>query len=111
MIDVVDCDARLPSSGDSNDLYLDELLRLSVLLGRVLKTIYTYVISLRLIEFMGQSNPHFSPAGLMIATDEQLHKLLEDLESWKEKLPENLRFNGPDTSPTAGTFWSRSFDD
>ena len=43
MIDVVDCDARLPSSGDSNDLYLDELLRLSVLLGRVLKTIYTYV--------------------------------------------------------------------
>ena len=43
MIDVVDCDARLPSSGDPNDLYLDELLRLSVLLGRVLKTIYTYV--------------------------------------------------------------------
>ena len=43
MIDVVDCDARLPSSGDSNDLYLDELLRLSVLLGRVLKTIYTCV--------------------------------------------------------------------
>lgn len=83
MIDVVDCDARLPSSGDSNDLYLDELLRLSVLLGRVLKTIYT-------------------PAGLMIATDEQLHKLLEDLEGWKEKLPENLRFNGPDTSPAAG---------
>jgi len=47
MIDVVDCDARLPSSGDPNDLYLDELLRLSVLLGRVLKTIYTYVESLR----------------------------------------------------------------
>ena len=46
MIDVVDCDARLPSSGDSNDLYLDELLRLSVLLGRVLKTIYTCVIPL-----------------------------------------------------------------
>ena len=44
MIDVVDCDARLPSSGDPNDLYLDELLRLSVLLGRVLKTIYTYVL-------------------------------------------------------------------
>lgn len=44
MIDVVDCDARLPSSGDSNDLYSDELLRLSVLLGRVLKTIYTYAL-------------------------------------------------------------------
>jgi hypothetical protein len=47
MIDVVDCDARLPSSGDPNDLYLDELLRLSVLLGRVLKTIYTCVGLLR----------------------------------------------------------------
>jgi hypothetical protein len=40
MIDVQDCDARLPSSGDPNDLYMDELVRLSVLLGRVLKTIY-----------------------------------------------------------------------
>ena len=36
-----DCDARLPSSGDPNDLYLDELVRLSVILGRVQKTIYT----------------------------------------------------------------------
>jgi len=43
MIDVRDCDARLPSSGDSNDLYMDELVRLSVILGRVLKTIYRYV--------------------------------------------------------------------
>ncbi len=40
MIDVQDCDARLPSSGDSNDLYMDELVRLSLLLGRVAKTIY-----------------------------------------------------------------------
>ena len=111
MIDVVDCDARLPSSGDSNDLYLDELLRLSVLLGRVLKTIYTYVIPLRRIEQMGQSDPHFSPAGLTIATDEQLHKLLEDLEAWKQNLPENLRFNGSDTSPTAGTFWPTGTSD
>jgi len=38
----------------------------------------------------------------MIATDEQLHKLLEDLEAWKQKLPENLRFNGPDTGIPAG---------
>lgn len=43
MIDVQDCDARLPSSGDPNDLYMDELLRLSVILGRVHKTIYRYV--------------------------------------------------------------------
>jgi len=40
MIDVQDCDARLPSSGDLSDLYLDELVRLSIILGRVQKTIY-----------------------------------------------------------------------
>lgn len=104
MIDVVDCDARLPSSGDSNDLYLDELLRLSVLLGRVLKTIYTYVNPQRCAARFSRSDPYFSPAGLTIATDEQLHKLLEDLEAWKRRLPDNLQFNGPDTGNTAGTF-------
>ena len=41
MIDIRDCDARLPSSGDPNDVYLDELVRLSVVLGRVQKTLYT----------------------------------------------------------------------
>lgn len=44
MIDVNDCDARLPSSGEFSDLYMDELVRLSMILGRVLKTIYRYVI-------------------------------------------------------------------
>jgi hypothetical protein len=57
MIDVQDCDARLPSSGDPNDLYMDELVRLSVLLGRVLKTIYRCVHFVQLIhdltEFSG----------------------------------------------------------
>ena len=43
MIDVHDCDARLPSSGQPNDLYTDELVKLSILLGRVLKTVYRYV--------------------------------------------------------------------
>ena len=43
MIDVQDCDSRLPSSGDPNDQYTDEFVRLSILLGRVLKTIYTLV--------------------------------------------------------------------
>ena len=43
MIDVRDCDARLPSSGDPADMYMDELVRLSVILGRVYKAIYTYV--------------------------------------------------------------------
>lgn len=42
MIDVQDCDVRLPSSGDPNELYIDELVRLSVILGKVLKTIYRY---------------------------------------------------------------------
>jgi len=42
MIDVNDCDARLPSSGSPHDLYVDELARLSIILGRVLKTIYRY---------------------------------------------------------------------
>jgi len=42
MIDVNDCDARLPSSGLPHDLYVDELARLSIILGRVLKTVYRY---------------------------------------------------------------------
>lgn len=45
MIDVNDCDARLPSSGDATDLYLDYLARLSLILGRVMKNIYTCVRS------------------------------------------------------------------
>ncbi|KZP12550.1 hypothetical protein FIBSPDRAFT_835995 [Athelia psychrophila] len=83
MIDVADCDVRLPSSGDPNDLYMDELVRLSVLLGRVLKTIY-------------------SPSGLTFTTDTILHALIGDLEAWKTNLPEKLRFTGAETSTTAG---------
>lgn len=83
MIDVQDCDARLPSSGDPNDLYMDELVRLSVILGRVLKTIY-------------------SPSGLMFTTDDMLYSLLSDLESWKKTLPENLQYRGSDTPQDAG---------
>ncbi|KAH0830630.1 hypothetical protein J3R83DRAFT_2085 [Lanmaoa asiatica] len=83
MIDVQDCDARLPSSGDPNDLYMDELVRLSVILGRVLKTIY-------------------SPSGLMFTTDEMLYSLLADLENWKANLPENLKYRGLDTPQNAG---------
>lgn len=40
----------------------------------------------------------------MVATDEQLHKLLVDIEAWKARLPESLRFNGPDTGNAAGKF-------
>ncbi|KAJ7582943.1 fungal-specific transcription factor domain-containing protein [Mycena floridula] len=83
MIDVQDCDARLPSSGDPNDIYMDELVRLSVVLGRVLKTIY-------------------SPSGLTLITDEMLHKLLSEIEGWAENLPESLRYTGIDSPRTAG---------
>lgn len=60
---------------------------------------------------MGRSDSPFSPAGLTIATDRQLNELLEDLEAWKQKLPETLRFNGPDTGPTAGMSWPRGVSD
>ena len=48
MIDVHDCDSRLPSSGQPDDLYTDELVRLSILLGRILKTVYRYVCTRRI---------------------------------------------------------------
>ncbi|KAE9409478.1 hypothetical protein BT96DRAFT_1012476 [Gymnopus androsaceus JB14] len=86
MIDIQDCDARLPSSGDQNDLYMDELVRLSIILGRIQKALYT-------------------PAGLMVATDDLLNKLLNDLENWKANLPHHLRFTGPDSPRTAGLLY------
>jgi hypothetical protein len=86
MIDVNDCDARLPSSGSPHDLYVDELVRLSIILGRVLKTIY-------------------SPAGLMNTTDEALATLLVDIENWKKNLPPSLQFRGPDTPIDAGVLF------
>ncbi|GJE90761.1 GAL4 and fungal-specific transcription factor domain-containing protein [Phanerochaete sordida] len=83
MIDVNDCDARLPSSGDATDLYLDYLARLSLILGRVMKNIYT-------------------PAGLSVTTDEALQGILTDLEGWRAALPEELQFRGPQTPRNAG---------
>ncbi|KAJ6597033.1 fungal-specific transcription factor domain-containing protein [Mycena vulgaris] len=83
MIDVHDCDVRLPSSGDAKDLYMDELVRLSVIGGRVVKTIY-------------------SPSGLTLISDEILHKLLADIEAWKANLPEKLKFRGAESSQSAG---------
>jgi hypothetical protein len=83
MIDVQDCDARLPSSGSASDQYLDQLVRLSLILGRVLKTIY-------------------SPSGLAMADDEGLRALLNDIIAWRERLPDTLKFRGPDTPRPAG---------
>ncbi|TFK42308.1 fungal-specific transcription factor domain-containing protein [Crucibulum laeve] len=83
MIDVQDCDARLPSSGDTDEIYMGELVRLSVILGRVLKAIY-------------------SPAGLNATTDGMLSQLLEDIQGWKTNLPEHLRFQGTESSLHSG---------
>lgn len=83
MIDVQDCDVRLPSSGYESDLYMDELVRLSIILGRVLKAIY-------------------SPSGLAFTTDEVLNQLLGDIEDWQRSLPENLKYRGPESSRPAG---------
>ena len=45
MIDVTDCDARLPTPDDQGIGYLNALTRLSMILGTVLKTIYRLVLS------------------------------------------------------------------
>ncbi|EJD42242.1 hypothetical protein AURDEDRAFT_115195 [Auricularia subglabra TFB-10046 SS5] len=90
MIDVSDCDARLPSAADSEHplapgeyVYMNELIKLSILLGRVLKMIY-------------------SPSGLITATDEGLQALLVDLDVWKARLPPSLTFQGEDTGIHGG---------
>jgi hypothetical protein len=106
MIDVQDCDARLPSSGDPTDLYMDELVRLSIILGRVQKTIYRCVAAFRLIlEALSELKAFFfvcSPSGLTFIRDEQLYELLADMQQWQEGLPEHLKFRGPDTSHEGG---------
>jgi len=102
MIDVNDCDARLPSSGSPHDLYVDELARLSIILGRVLKTVYRYDLSYLASE--RRLSDEFSPAGLMNTTDEVLAALSADIESWKKNLPPSLQFRGPDTPINAGSY-------
>lgn len=105
MIDVQDCDTRLPSSGDLNDLYMDELVRISVILGRVLKAIYRYTF---IYSHLGiQSHLYHSPSGLTFTTDDALYALLADMESWKAGLPDHLKFRGPETPRNAGM--SQSF--
>lgn len=102
MIDVNDCDARLPSSGSPHDLYVDELARLSIILGRVLKTIYRYGLSYPASE--RRLSDEFSPVGLMNTTDEALATLSADIENWKKNLHPSLQFRGPDTPINAGSY-------
>ena len=99
MIDVEDCDVRLTSSDAIEDMYMNELLKLSILLGRVLKMIYRYVVC--------GSGPcprltAHSPSGLVLATDEGLQKLLADIDNWDNNLPAALQYCGVDSSQRAG---------
>jgi hypothetical protein len=95
-VDLLDCDVLLPAGYDvivdqppstwpiePSFVALSEHLKLSILIGRVLKTIY-------------------SPTGLKHATDEQLYSILEDMRAWKEELPEGLRFIGHQSSFASG---------
>ncbi|KAI0810881.1 fungal-specific transcription factor domain-containing protein [Irpex lacteus] len=86
MIDVGDCDARLPSSGDERDTYIDQLVRLSVIVGKVMKNIYT-------------------PAGLNVTDDNKLQGILDELDTWKNQLPPGLQFRGPETPISAGILY------
>ncbi|KAF5336237.1 hypothetical protein D9758_014368 [Tetrapyrgos nigripes] len=103
MIDIQDCDARLPSSGDPNDLYMDELVRLSIILGRVLKAIYTQVDFFLILG--RRTDAISSPAGLTVATDDMLNQIVADLETWRVNLPENLQFRGPETPKAGGLLY------
>lgn len=96
LVDLLDCDVLLPAPYEIKPdtepsswpiepsfCALSEHLKLSILVGRVLKTVY-------------------SPTGLKNATDEQLHSILADVTAWRENLPEELRFKGPSSSHVSG---------
>ncbi|KAK0553283.1 hypothetical protein OC845_001283 [Tilletia horrida] len=97
-IDLTECDVRLPSpyevkrwdedpsadpTTDRPFAFNTEMLKLSILFGRVMKTIY-------------------SPTGLMKTTDEEITGLLRDIDTWREMLPPELQFQGPESPPNAG---------
>jgi hypothetical protein len=100
MIDVHDCNVRLPSSGDPNDLYMDELVRLSVILGQVLKTIYR--LDSRIFNIPKFTSGTCSPSGLTHTDDNTLRVLLRDIDAWKENLPQDLKYRGIESSKHAG---------
>lgn len=99
LIDITDCDCLLPSpyeigsSPDGSATWkledlqpfgiLTEHLKLSILLGRVLKCIY-------------------SPVGLTQTTNEQLGALITDMTEWQRQLPAHLQFEGSNSNMSAG---------
>ncbi|CAE6471751.1 unnamed protein product [Rhizoctonia solani] len=83
-INVLDCDVRLPRADEAEGYrmeFMGELVKLSILLGRVLKSIY-------------------SPTGLLHARDSILETLLADLDLWRHQLPQQFVFTGPTTANT-----------
>ncbi|QRV85818.1 Fungal specific transcription factor domain [Ceratobasidium sp. AG-Ba] len=81
-INVLDCDVRLPRGDEAEGMkmeFMGELVKLSILLGRVLKSIY-------------------SPTGLLHARDSILETLLADLDLWKQQLPPPFVFTSPATA-------------
>ncbi|KAF8319282.1 hypothetical protein DL93DRAFT_170297 [Clavulina sp. PMI_390] len=95
LIDVHDCDARLPGlevltpqmlddmspeeARDARSLqFMAEFVKLSVLLGKITKAIY-------------------SPTGLIHTTDETLERLQAELENFMPNLPIAMRFRGPES--------------
>ncbi|KAM0754753.1 hypothetical protein T439DRAFT_120969 [Meredithblackwellia eburnea MCA 4105] len=96
MIDLRDCDCQLPSVFDIRPnlefdaerkpyLFNSALISLSILLGRVLKAIY-------------------SPTGIMTLLSSEAEQLLADLDAWLQNLPPELRFEGPDKSSSEQGF-------
>jgi hypothetical protein len=96
LVDLLDCDVLLPAPYrivlgtepstwpiEPSFVGLAEHLKLSILVGRVLKTIY-------------------SPTGLKHAKDEQLESILADMREWHANLPDHLRFTGNDSGCAAG---------
>lgn len=73
-----------PSKGDRPFAFNTEMLKLSILFGRVMRTIY-------------------SPTGLMKATDAEITALLDDIDRWRGGLASELQFKGPDSDAHSGT--------
>ncbi|KAK4700690.1 hypothetical protein P7C70_g5556, partial [Phenoliferia sp. Uapishka_3] len=96
MIDLADCDCLLPSVFDIRPnaefdaerrpyLFNSALISLSILLGRILKMVY-------------------SPTGIMTLSAAEAEKLFDDLDKWQAELPSELQFEGAETSSSAQGF-------
>jgi hypothetical protein len=97
-INVLDCDVRLPRSDEAEGMkmeYMGELVKLSILLGRVLKSIYRWVAPNNQNPV---DSPVRSPTGLLHARDNILETLLADLDLWRHQLPQAFVFTTPAAS-------------